>query len=31
MPDNTHTKYQLDETQMPKAWYNIVPDLPRPL
>ncbi len=31
MPDTLHTKYVLDETQMPKAWYNIVPDLPRPL
>ena len=31
MPDNTHIKYILDETEMPKAWYNVVPDLPRPL
>ncbi len=31
MPDNTHIKYLLDETEMPKAWYNVVPDLPRPL
>lgn len=31
MPDNVHTKYLLNETDMPKAWYNIVPDLPRPL
>ena len=23
-------KYLLDETRMPKAWYNIVADLPRP-
>jgi len=31
MPDNIHTKYLLDETEMPKAWYNVAPDLPRPL
>ncbi len=31
MPDNVHIKYVLDETEMPKAWYNVVPDLPRPL
>ncbi len=31
MPDKTHIKYLLDESEMPKAWYNIVPDLPRPL
>ncbi len=30
MPDNKHIKYILDESQMPKAWYNIVPDLPTP-
>ena len=30
MPDRTHTKYLLTEDQMPTAWYNIVPDLPRP-
>ncbi|MEI6374930.1 MAG: TrpB-like pyridoxal phosphate-dependent enzyme [Actinomycetes bacterium] len=23
-------KYQLDESQMPTAWYNIIPDLPEP-
>src|SRR5437868_1581468 len=23
-------KYLLDETRIPKAWYNIVSDLPRP-
>jgi tryptophan synthase beta chain len=31
MPDKLHTKYILDESEMPKAWYNIQPDLPRPL
>ncbi len=30
MPDNKHIKYSLTEDQMPKAWYNIVPDLPGP-
>src|SRR5689334_7638612 len=30
MPDKTHTKYLLNEDQIPKAWYNIAPDLPRP-
>jgi tryptophan synthase beta chain len=30
MPDNIHTKYTLSEDQMPQAWYNIAPDLPRP-
>jgi tryptophan synthase beta chain len=30
MPDRTHIKYILNEDEMPKAWYNIVPDLPRP-
>src|SRR5690348_3024575 len=30
MPDNTHVKYVLDEDEMPKAWYNIAADLPRP-
>ena len=29
MPDNLHTKYLLSENEMPRAWYNIVPDLPR--
>jgi tryptophan synthase beta chain len=29
MPDNVHTKYLLSENEMPRAWYNIVPDLPR--
>jgi tryptophan synthase beta chain len=31
MVDKLHTKYVLDESEMPRAWYNIVPDLPRPL
>jgi tryptophan synthase beta chain len=31
MPDNIHTKYLLEETEIPRAWYNIIPDLPRPL
>ncbi len=31
MVDKLHTKYILDESEMPKAWYNILPDLPRPL
>src|SRR3989441_1255522 len=30
MPDNHHTKYVLSEDEMPYAWYNIMPDLPRP-
>ncbi len=30
MPDNVQTKYLLSEDQMPRSWYNIVPDLPRP-
>jgi hypothetical protein len=24
-------RYLLDEKEIPKAWYNVVPDLPRPL
>jgi tryptophan synthase beta chain len=31
MVDKLHTKYVLSESEMPKAWYNIQPDLPRPL
>jgi tryptophan synthase beta chain len=31
MVDQLHTKYVLTESEMPKAWYNILPDLPRPL
>lgn len=30
MPDSRHTKYVLSEDEMPRTWYNIVPDLPRP-
>jgi len=30
MVDKLHTKYLLSEDQIPRAWYNIVPDLPRP-
>jgi tryptophan synthase beta chain len=30
MPDNVHTKYLLSEDEMPRAWYNIMADLPRP-
>ncbi|GAC1378259.1 MAG: TrpB-like pyridoxal phosphate-dependent enzyme [Ktedonobacteraceae bacterium] len=30
MPDKTHTKYLLSEDQMPRAWYNIVADMPNP-
>lgn len=25
------TKFMLDEKEIPKAWYNILPDLPKPL
>ena len=28
---STPTKYLLDESQMPKFWYNIQADLPQPL
>ncbi len=28
MPDNIHTKYLLSEDEMPRAWYNIVSDMP---
>lgn len=31
MPDQTHTKYLLSENEMPRTWYNIIPDLPHPL
>jgi tryptophan synthase beta chain len=31
MPDKQHVKYLLSEDQIPRAWYNIIPDLPRPL
>lgn len=30
MVDKLHTKYLLSEDEIPRAWYNIVPDLPRP-
>src|SRR5437588_3737452 len=30
MPDNVHTKYLLNEDEMPRDWYNIAADLPRP-
>jgi len=30
MPDNIHTKYLLTEDEIPRAWYNIAPDLPKP-
>lgn len=30
MPDSKHTKYILNEDEMPRAWYNIAADLPRP-
>lgn len=30
MPDKLHTKYLLTEEEMPRTWYNILPDLPRP-
>ncbi len=30
MPDKIHTKYVLTEDEMPRAWYNIICDLPKP-
>ena len=30
MPDKIHTKYLLTEDQMPRAWYNIMADMPNP-
>ena len=30
MPDNTHTKFVLNEDEMPRAWYNILADLSHP-
>jgi len=30
MVDKLHTKYLLSEDEIPRAWYNIAPDLPRP-
>jgi len=29
MPDNVHVQYRLSEDEMPRTWYNIMPDLPR--
>ena len=29
MPDRT--RFMLDEKDMPTAWYNVLPDLPKPL
>src|SRR2546427_481916 len=30
MPDKSHTKYLLTEDELPRAWYNIMADLPKP-
>src|SRR5437016_9013547 len=30
-PDTSRTKFLLDESQMPRAWYNIQADLPTPV
>jgi tryptophan synthase beta chain len=30
MPDNVHIKYLLSEDEMPRSWYNILADVPRP-
>ena len=30
MPDQVHIKYVLNEDEIPQAWYNIIPDLPKP-
>src|SRR6266536_5365438 len=30
MPDNMHTRYHLSEDEMPRAWYNILADMPNP-
>jgi tryptophan synthase beta chain len=30
MPDNVHVKYLLSEDEMPRTWYNILADVPRP-
>jgi len=30
MPDTIHTKYLLSEDEMPRAWYNIMADMPHP-
>lgn len=29
MPDKIHTSYVLSEDEMPRTWYNVLPDLPR--
>src|SRR6516164_5243266 len=29
VPDNVHTKFLLNEDDMPRSWYNIAADLPR--
>lgn len=30
MPDTTYSKYLLSEDEIPKAWYNIMADMPNP-
>jgi tryptophan synthase beta chain len=30
MPDQLHTKYLLSEDEIPRAWYNILADMPNP-
>lgn len=30
MPDDTPTKILLDESEIPRRWYNVIPDLPAP-
>ncbi|QBD82521.1 TrpB-like pyridoxal phosphate-dependent enzyme [Ktedonosporobacter rubrisoli] len=30
MPDNQHIKYLLSEDEIPRAWYNIMADMPNP-
>src|SRR5712691_1993281 len=30
MPDSAHTKFLLNEDEMPRAWYNIMADMPNP-
>jgi len=30
MPDSVHTKFLLNEDEMPRAWYNIMADMPNP-
>ena len=31
MTDPKQTKFVLDESKLPKSWYNIAADLPKPL